>query len=163
MSWAGSRAELPERSTNVLEGPSVFAFVVTQLVTQWSLGRPQTEGPTRGLSHPANRSGAPLCHVERTSVTIDGGVIYRLIFRTVSSFGSCSSPPGEGPPKEGTQMITPDEKDQRSGSLLNLALACEMVANLNAATGRDEPGITELVLLVLVLVLVTGREPNDEN
>ncbi|MFC0002611.1 hypothetical protein [Micromonospora siamensis] len=62
-------------------------------------------------------------------------------------------------------MITPEGKDQRSGSLVNLALACEVVANLHAATGRDEPGLTELVLLVLlVLVLVNdGRKPGDEN
>ncbi|MFC4146778.1 hypothetical protein ACFO0M_10985 [Micromonospora mangrovi] len=46
---------------------------------------------------------------------------------------------------------------------MNLALACEVIANLNAATGRDEPGITELVLLALVLVLVNGVHSNDEN
>ncbi|MEU2988578.1 hypothetical protein ABZ647_29715 [Micromonospora aurantiaca] len=60
-------------------------------------------------------------------------------------------------------MITPEGKDQRSGLLVNLALACEVVANFTAATGQDEPGLTELVLLVLVLVLVSGDQPNDEN
>ncbi|MFD1325534.1 hypothetical protein [Micromonospora sonneratiae] len=39
---------------------------------------------------------------------------------------------------------------------MSLALACEVVANFKAATGRDELGIPELALLVLLLVLVDG-------
>ncbi|MCF0092092.1 hypothetical protein [Micromonospora sp. MH99] len=49
-------------------------------------------------------------------------------------------------------MIAPEE-DQRSGSLVVLALVCEVVANFKEATGKDEFNLSELVLLVLVLVV----------
>ncbi|WFE37691.1 hypothetical protein [Micromonospora sp. WMMD998] len=55
------------------------------------------------------------------------------------------------------RMKAPGENDQESSALVALALVCDLVASFNeAAASSDEPGLTGLVLLVLVVALVNG-------
>ncbi|MFE2613669.1 hypothetical protein ACFXA2_08655 [Micromonospora chalcea] len=55
-------------------------------------------------------------------------------------------------------MKAPEENDQESSALVTLALVCDLVASFNeaATSSSDEPSLTGLVLLVLVVALVNG-------